>query len=402
MCPGRLPGVRVRTFELRLIAAAMTAGWTLTAGLVLLGYRPGGPVDLAVGLVAFVPALISLAGLRWPPVARGGRAFGGMAALGLGVLLVLIPSIAEVNGQLQGGGIQTLLPSVEAAYPWALALVGTSLFAGLGIARRLLGGMAMRRPRAMRGLTIAVVLSLVAGSGFTAVAMANEFALRDRPAAFSRFGPTDAQTEPPACDDRLAIGTSARVEIQLVGRVDGRSIGTVDLTGERDRTDFRWLAYAATTRELGLRGAARIGSDAWLREPFAGWRRADLADVLPGTLDAEAFGAVLSAGERATAEQLGVAVIEGARARLCRVAIDGEGFRDGFPQVEWLVGDADLSRWRGQLDYWVFLDSQVGRIAGEIEGDASGIREGALLASIQVSLNAVNRGADVRLLPPGR
>jgi hypothetical protein len=34
--------VRVRIFVLRLIAVAVTVCWTLTAGLVLLGYRPGG------------------------------------------------------------------------------------------------------------------------------------------------------------------------------------------------------------------------------------------------------------------------------------------------------------------------------------------------------------------------
>ena len=33
--------MRVRTLELRLIAIALTACWTLTAGVVLLGYRPG-------------------------------------------------------------------------------------------------------------------------------------------------------------------------------------------------------------------------------------------------------------------------------------------------------------------------------------------------------------------------
>src|SRR5207244_4325268 len=49
-CPGRLGPMRVRSFELRLIGAALTVLWTLAAGLVLLGYRPGGPIDLAVGV----------------------------------------------------------------------------------------------------------------------------------------------------------------------------------------------------------------------------------------------------------------------------------------------------------------------------------------------------------------
>ena len=67
-------------------------------------------------------------------------------------------------------------------------------------------------------------------------------------------------------------------------------------------------------------------------------------------------------------------MIEGARARQCRIAIDGPTFRAAFPQVAWLVGDADLAHWRGQLDYWVFLDGQIGRIAGSVNGDAADIR----------------------------
>ena len=42
----RLAGMRVRRFELRLVAGALVAGWTIAAVLVLLGYRPGGPLDL--------------------------------------------------------------------------------------------------------------------------------------------------------------------------------------------------------------------------------------------------------------------------------------------------------------------------------------------------------------------
>ena len=69
-------------------------------------------------------------------------------------------------------------------------------------------------------------------------------------------------------------------------------------------------------------------------------------------------------------------VIEGARARRCRIAIDGTTFREAFPQVAWLVGDADLHRWRGQLDYWVFLDGQLGQVAGSANGEARRHRPG--------------------------
>jgi hypothetical protein len=77
--------------ELRLIAVALTACWSLTAALLLVVYRPGGPVDIAVGLVAAGPIAIGLAGLIWPPATHGQRGFAAMVWLGLGSLLVLVP-----------------------------------------------------------------------------------------------------------------------------------------------------------------------------------------------------------------------------------------------------------------------------------------------------------------------
>lgn len=394
--------MRVRTFELRLIAALLVACWTLTAVIVLLGYRPGGPVDVAVGVAAIGPVLIAVAALLWPPATHGSTAFAAMVWLGLVSLLVLVPSIIDVVDQLVQGGAQTLLPSVEAAYPWGLALLGTSLFAGFGIARRILGDTAMRRHRLARGMIVATVLAVAAGTLFTAVAMANELALRDRPTVSSRFGPTDGEAEPPTCDGPLSVGETARLELHLIGDLDGHAIGSVDLAGDRNGGDFRWLAYAATTRELGLHGEARIGTDAWLREPFGGWRRARQLDVADGTVDAQAFEAALGEGTRAAAELHGVDVIEGARARHCRIAIDGPTFRAAFPAVIWLVGDADLTRWRGELDYWVFLDGQLGRVTGGVNGEAGAILEGALQGTIRVSMSATTRGRELRIVPPTR
>ncbi|HKG19989.1 MAG TPA: hypothetical protein VKB00_09635 [Candidatus Limnocylindrales bacterium] len=394
--------MRVRIFVLRLIAVAVTVCWTLTAGLVLLGYRPGGPVDFAVGMAATLPIFIAAAGVAWPPLTRSQRAYAGMAWLGLGSILLLVPSIADVSEQLVLRGSQTLLPSVEAAYPWALALLGTSLFAAFGIIRRLLGESAMRRTRLVRGTFVATMLAVAAGSTFTAVAMANELALRDQPTRSSRFGPTETQTDPPACDGPLSIGSTARVQARFDASLDGRPIGTIDLQGDRAGLDFRWLAYAATTRELGLHGAARIGPGSWVREPFGGWRRADAAEVDNGSLDRQTYLAALGPGTRDAAEVSGVDVVEGARSRHCRIAIDGAAFRDAFPQIAWLVGDADLARWRGRIEYWIFLDGELGQLTGSINGEAGGIRDGAVQATIRVSLTATERGEAVRLDPPTR
>lgn len=392
----------MRTLELRLIAIALTACWTLTAGVVLLGYRPGGPVDLVVGIAAALPIAIALAGLAWPPATHGQRAFAAMVWVGLGSLLLLVPSIADVSTQLVQRGAQTLLPSLEAAYPWALALFGTSLFAGFGIARRLLGATAMKRRRLVRGIAVATVLATGAGAAFTAIAMANELALRDRPTTSSRFGPTDTEKEPPPCDSTLTAGTTARIELHLTGELDGRSIGGIDLAGDRSGGDFRWLAYAATSSELGLHGAARIGTDAWVREPFGGWRRAALSEVADATIDLQALETALLLGTRAAAELHGVDVIEGARARHCRIAIDGPTFRNAFPVVDWLIGDADMTIWRGELDYWIFTDGELGRVVGSVNGDAGAIREGALQATIMVDLTATDRGGAFRINPPSR
>jgi hypothetical protein len=392
--------VRVRTFELRLIALALATCWVVAAGLVLIAYRPGGPVDVAVGAAALLPAIIALAGALWPPVARGQRAFATMVWLAAGSLLVLVPSIADVTSQLGGRGAQTLLPSVEAAYPWILGLIGTCLFTGFGIARRRLGEAAMRQRRLVGGLTFATLLAAGAGVVFAAVAMGNELALRDRIATSSRFGPTDVDRDPPLCDRPMGIGTSARIGVEFSGTLDGRSMGTIELGGDRNRADTKWLAYTATSRDLGIHGAAVIGADAWLREPFTEWRRATLAEVGEAELDLTAFRIALSPDSRAAAESRGVGVIEGARSRQCRIAVDGPTFRSAFPQIVWLVGDADLAHWRGQLDYWVFLDGQIGRISGSVNGDATDIQAGALQATIRVDLTATDRGNSIPITPP--
>jgi len=392
--------VRVRTFELRLIGIVVAACWGAAAGLVLVGYRPGGPVDIAVGVASLLPAIIAAAGVLWPPVARGDRAFAAMVWLAAGTLLVLVPSIADVAGQIGSGGVQTLLPSVEAGYPWVLGLLGTCLFTGFGLARRRLGEAAMRRRRLVRGVVVATALAVSTASVFAAVAFGNELALRDRVAESSRFGPTTVDREPPKCDGPMGIGPSAHLTLHVEGTLDGRWIGSGVLTGARVKADVRWEAYVATTRALGLAGAAEIGRNAWLREPSGTWDRATPDEVGDVALDLTAFRIALSPEARAAASTLGVGLIEGAPSRQCRTAIDGPTFRAAFPQVAWIVGDADLAHWRGQIDYWVFVDGQIGRIAGSVSGDATEIREGALQSTLRVDLTATDRDTDIRITPP--
>ena len=394
--------MRVRRFELRTIGILLVAAWSLVGLLVLLGYRPGGPLDILVGVTMLGPIGIAAAGVVWPPVARGAGAFPLMVSLGIGALLVLVPSIGGVLNQLLALGSQTLLPSFEAAYPWLLALAATSLFSGFGVARRLQGGTALRRRRLVGGIGIAALLTVVAGTLFAGVAIANEVALQRgvAPPAASRFGPTTAEGEPPACDAGLGVGATARLAERFGATVDLRPIGSIDLLGVRRGEDMRWLAYVATDEELGQYGAARSGPRAWLRTPASGWAAADPDATIDATVDLQALDVALTRGIRATAEDRGLEVIEGARARHCRVSVDGATFRAAFPQVRWLVGEADLAHWRGQIDYWVFLDGQLGQLVGSANGEAADIQSEALQATIDVFLTATERGRDIVIYPP--
>jgi hypothetical protein len=393
--------VRTRLFELRLLAIALTVAWAAAATLVIVAYRPGGPLDLLVGLAMVVPIGIALAAVRWPPVARGAAAFPLMVALGTVSLLLLVPSIGGVLNQILALGSQTLMPSVEAAYPWALALAGTSLFAAFGLVRVLDGGVAVRPRRLVIGVAIGCALTVLSGAAFGAVAIANEIALRDgeaRPSA-SRFGPVDGG-DLATCDAPFSIGSTARVVMEIDGDIDGRSLGSVDLSGDRAGDEFRWLAYVATGRELGLYGQAWTEGRAFVRTASTDWRQSGSVLAAGGALDHWAAATVLADQYLVTAEDRGEEVIEGARARRCRVSIDGAAFATAFPQVRFLTGDADLSRWRGQLDYWVFLDGQLGQMAGSANGDAIGIEPEALQATVDVHMTITHRGREVVIYPP--
>jgi hypothetical protein len=396
--------VRVRRLGLRLIGLGLVGAWGLAAALILSAYRPGGPLDLIVGITMLAPVAIALASVVWPPLTRRHVTHAAMVALGLATLLVLLPSIGGIWNQLQALGSQTLLPSLEAAYPWLLALIGTSLYTGFGQARRMIGGTAGRSRRTRIGVAIAAALTLLAGTAFGAAAIANELALRDSkgPPVASRFGPTQLgpDDEPPPCDGALVAGQTSRLTAHFSGQIDGRPIGTVDLSGQRDGQEFRWLAYVATNRELGQHGAARRGDVAWVRTPARGWERAMLDSVTDETLDLQAVREALDPGARAAAEDYGIEVIERAPARRCRVSVDGPIFRASFPQVGWLVGDDDLGHWRGQLDYWVFLDGALGQLAGSVNGEAGGLEDEAIQGRLDVFLTATDRGRDLVIRPP--
>jgi len=263
-----------------------------------------------------------------------------------------------------------------------------------------LGQTAMRRRRLVRGIGIAVVLTVLAGTTFAGAAVANDVALRDQVAPTSRFGPTDPDSDPPLCDGELEAGPAARLGLRMTTTVNLRPTGSIELSGLRAGGNYRWLAYVATDRELGTYGLASIGERWWSRTPARTWARGTGTIPFDGTLDRLVLAVALSPDFRATAEDRGIEIVGGARARRCRIAVDGETFHAAFPQVRWLVGDADLGRWRGQLDYWIFLDGQLGQVAGSANGEAVGIEDEALLAAIDVHLTATERARDLVIYPP--
>ena len=349
------------------------------------------------------PIAIALAGAIWPPVARGDVAFPAIVWLGILALLCLVPSITGVVNQLLAFGSRTLLPSLEAAYPWLLALFATSLFSGFGIARRLQGGTAMRRRRLIAGTAIAAGADAALGRRLRG-RRGGQRRRAARPAGRRRRAsgrPTGAD-QPPACDaaaDGRAVG-AAQPPHELPPSTSARS-GRSMLTGVRVGRDFRWLAYVATSRQLGQFGAARIGDQAWTIAPGTRWRAGRSRDGR--RRHASTSRRSRSRSPRTIGRRPRIAASRSSRAR----GPDAVGSRSTARssrrrsrRSRWLVGGADLHRWRGQLDYWVFLDGQLGQVAGSINGEAAEIVPDALNGTIEVRLTATERGRDSFIYPP--
>jgi hypothetical protein len=393
--------VRVRLFELRLLAVALSVLWAAGGGIALIAYRPGGPIDLLVGLAALLPLPVSVASTVWPPLVRGDRASAGVFWLGLVAGLLLIPSIGGIASQVVVGGADPLLPSLEVVYPIALALLATSLFTGLGITRPAFPNPGAGRRRLAASIAFALVTTTAIGAIFAGVSVADNAAAQERPVSYSRFGPTSPGLTPPNCNGPLKATVTSRVGLELWGDVDGRGVGTVGLTGTRSGSDVSWMAQAGKAGSADMRyGLVRIGSSAWSQEKDSPWAGVALSTTQNDLLDATVFDVALSPGNRATAEDRGFDNVEGARSRHCAVAIDGPTFASSFPQVRWLTGAANLGLWRGQLEYWVFGDGEVGKVLGSVNGSAQEILAHGLLATMQVSMTATDRDAPVSISPP--
>ena len=82
------------------------------------------------------------------------------------------------------------------------------------------------------------------------------------------------------------------------------------------------------------------------------------------------------------------------------MTLDGDTLRRALPEVDLLIGETDISRWRVDLDYWVFADGQLGQADGRATGPARDLQQDALLAAIRFRLTAIDRGLPVTVFPP--
>ena len=180
----------------------------------------------------------------------------------------------------------------------------------------------------------------------------------------------------------------------------GRSARSTS-TALRVGDDFRWLAYVASSRQLGQYGSARVGDQAWIvgaRHRLAAGRHGEVSD---DTVDLQALDVALTPGYRATAEDHGIEVIEGARARRCRIAVDGTDVR----RTRSRRSSASSGRRPPSLARPARLLGLPRRPARPDRGQrqrrgVSGSSRTRSTGTIDVRLTATERGRDTVIYPP--
>ncbi len=401
-----------RLLAARLVAALLLVLWTSLAIAILVGYRPGGPADHLVGLAAFLPCPIAAAALVWPPVDEERWVSVAMLWLGLASVLLLAPLVVGVLQTLAGGGRQTLLPSLEVAYAGVLALGSTAAYAALGLMRGLFSVRTPSRRRTSSSAGLAMVLTLVGTAIFGGFAVANEQALRERSPQRSAWGPTDPGLVPPACDAPASLGPSATVSVEASARIDRQLVGTAFIRGVRRGSDEQWDGRLESHLGDATLRYTRSGGQAWLamdggvpREQEPGLDR--LLAHAHLTLDGPVVAVLRSADSRAVTQSLAIELFDGAQARHCRRQIDGPTALRAVLALDWLVDHrlqadpAALAAWRGDIDWWVFADGQLGRVLVTVSGypgdawPASGIS-----ATLTATLSATDRDGSQEVLPP--
>jgi hypothetical protein len=404
---------------MRLLALGLAALWAATAVAVAAAYRPGGPFDLVVIAICFAPVAIALVGVRWPATTRTPRHRAALVWLWILALLLAVPVLYGVGSTLLAAGPRYLVPSAEAAYSGGLALLAMSFSSLIGFVHEQLRVTAFERQASLLGGALAVVLTAVVGALFGLVVLVNEASVLGEEAPGSRFGPVGADPEPPLCDAALALGPNAAVTIEARSILDDEPRGTAVLSGQRRGRDESWSGSWSGPEGRGQVSYLRLGQEAWLRDigaeaspagigaeasPAGAWRAVipdpfDLGGAESLTLDGPAVAIADVPRGEIVAEDLGLEVVEGATARHCRTFMDGPTALATFLPLRWLLHDSSASaddrvrRWRGEMDWWVFTDGELGRARVEVSGsradtdwDATGVR-----AVLEAELEAVDR-----------
>jgi hypothetical protein len=415
---------------LRLAGAVLVSLWVASALAVAVAYRPGGELDLFVAIAAFLPVTVPAASVAWPAVTRTQRDLLGLAWIWIAAVLLTIPLLYAVASSLATGGPQRLVPSAEAAYGSVLALGATAIFSVLGPTHARESRLVFERRASVRALVLALAITAVVAVTFGGILVLNERTLCDEVPAASRFGPTDPTVVPPACDRPPLLGRFGRVTIAGRLLVDDRVIANAHLDGRRDGDDEVWaggwsgVPSSAVTPESGspTGGIAyrRVGTQAWLNEanddpdaPGTTWQELDpepfgLSDPAALTMDGPPRTVVSGVPGPVVAEDIGLEVVEGARARHCRIFVDGPTALSAFLPLRWLVSGTstelptDLEAWRGDLDWWVFADGQLGRAALEVSGLRSDAwsEPDAIEGMLRADLDVTDRSRPVDVTGP--
>ncbi len=403
--------MRVRLFQLRLIAAFLLLLWAgAVAGIIAL-YHPGGPVDWLVGIAALGPVVVAALAVRYPPLAVGDRSSVVMGWLGVLACLVLIPVLFGAFEAQASGDTSLTVPSPEAMYAGTAALVLTCLFAGLGVARRIVGEAADRQRRFIVGTSLAMVLTLATGGLLGGAILVNGLALEAAAPPSSIFGPVGTATTPPLCEGALAAGAYATVDITASATVDRRERATSTVSGARAGIDERWEATGTRDGLTSSRGYVEMAGTAWQEASGSGtWRAVPLpvGRTAPApTLDDAVVQTALTPALRVAAEDVGFEEVGGATARHCRTLTTGTLALGGFPELEWLAettaagGAPDLHDWRGQLDWWVFADGELGMASVQISGlPPDSWPGGGVQGVLQAMLTATRRTTPLAIQPP--
>ena len=396
---------------MRLLAVILTLLWAVTAVAIATAYRPGGPVDVLVALACFVPVAIADLGVIRPAKRLSRRHRLALGWLWIMAVLFVLPVIYGVASTVTPEGVQGLLPSAESAYAGAIALYLMSWFSVVGLVHHRLGVRPLQRHASLMTSLVAAGLTVLAGLAFVFVAVVNERELANEPASISRFGPTDPELDPPFCDEGVALGEHARIRIEAKSAVDTFDRGTAVLEGQRAGNDESWGASWDGPDGSGQQAYLRDGQNAWINDttddpqaPGTTWTESTpnpfgLLGAADLTMDGPPHAVADAPRGTIVAEDLGLELIEGARARHCRTFIDGPTALDTFLPLRWLLAnhsDVDsetLQRWRGELDWWVFADGELGLAAVQISGarGETGWDDDGVRAFLEARLQATDR-----------